>query len=630
MITIDYETAYAKDYTLSKMTVEEYVRDPRFEIIGVSIKRDDLPGVWFPRDEVQDALDHHKLHEEEVLAHNAMFDGFILNEVNNIRPGFWLDTLSMARALHGTVVRGSLATLAKHYRLPDKGTEIVQAFGKWYDDFSPEELARYGVYCCHDGYLAHALFHIFMDKKGFPKTELVSIDQTVRMFTEPMIELDRTLLEQHLLAERARKEEILHTVLGGAPTEEKLTELRSNQQFASKLKELGVSPPTKISKTTGKVTYAFAKTDEGMQALLEHPSDAVAMLVAARLGVKSSIEETRAERFIGVSERGPLPVDLNFYGAHTGRYSAGSKMNIQNLPSRSGSNNLRNSLLAPEGYVFVSADSSQIEARLLAWLAGQKDLVKAFAEGRSVYCEFAGEVYGQTVTKADKDEYLVGKTGILSLGYGAGGPRFKDMLRTQGNVIIHEKAAYNIVDLYRERYPNIPKLWRRATTMLQTMMEGGQGRLRDLLDYDNGGIMLPSGFRIQYNGLSTDDKGEIRYLADPRAVLAYKKARMSGDKDEMDAIKWTKIYGGKAVENIVQALAAIVIRRQARTMYRKGHKMVFQVHDDLVFLTQEKDAPACAYDLHTAMHKTPDWAEGVPLACELKIGRRYGSMEIVA
>jgi DNA polymerase len=629
MITIDYETYYAKDYTLSKMTVEEYVRDPRFEIIGVSIKRDDQKGVWYPRDEVQDALDHHKLHEEEVLAHNAMFDGFILNEVNGIRPGFWLDTLSMARPLHMATVGNSLAKLAKHYKLPDKGDEIVAALGMRYDDFTDWQLEAYGRYCCHDGWLAHALFHTFMGA-GFPKTELVSIDQTIRMFTEPMIELDRMLLEQHLLAERARKEEILHTVLGGAPTEEKLTELRSNQQFASKLKELGVSPPLKISKTTGKATYAFAKTDEGMQALLEDPSDAVSMLVRARLGVKSSIEETRAERFIGVSERGPLPVDLNFYGAHTGRLSAGSKMNIQNLPVRSGSNNLRNSLLAPEGYVFVSADSSQIEARLLAWLAGQNDLTKAFAEGRDVYCEFAGEVYGKTVTKKDKDERFVGKTGILSLGYGAGGPRFRDMLRTQGGVIIHEKAAYNIVDLYRERYPHIPKLWRRATTMLQTMMEGGEGRLRDLLDYDQHGIMLPSGFRIQYPGLSTDYKGEMHYLNDPRQVLAYKKARVSGRQEDMDAIKWTKIYGGKAVENIVQALAAIVIRRQARTMYRKGHKMVFQVHDDLVFLTQEKDAPACAYDLHTAMHKTPKWAEGVPLACELKIGRRYGSMEVVA
>lgn len=627
MITIDYETYYAKDFTLSKLTVEEYVRHPRFEIIGVSLAVDDLPGVWYPRDEVQDALDHHKLHDEEVVAHNSMFDGFILNEVNNIRPAFWHDTLSMARALHGLSVGGSLGTLAKFYGLPDKGDEIINALGLRYADFSPAQLRRYGNYCIHDGWLCKELFRIFMEQKHFPKTELLSIDQTIRMFTEPRIMLDLPLLEMHLTEERARKEAILHTVLGGAPTEAKLTELRSNQQFASKLKELGINPPTKISKTTGKETYAFAKTDEGMVALAEHPSDAVSMLVRARLGVKSSIEETRAERLIGVAERGPLPIDLNFYGAHTGRYSAGSKLNVQNMPSRSGSNNLRNSLIAPDGYVFVSADSSQIEARIVAWLAGQNDLTKAFAEGRDVYCEFAGEVYGYKVTKETKDERFVGKTGILSLGYGAGGPRFQEMLRVQGGVIMSEPAARNIVELYREKYHKIPALWRRAQTMLQTMADGGEGRLRDLLDYDKHGIMLPSGLRLQYPRLSEGEKGELQYLNNPRQVMAFKKARVSGD---MDGVKWTKIYGGKVVENIVQALAAIIIRRQARTMHRKGHKMAFQVHDDLVFLARESKAEACAEDLWAAMHKAPSWAVGVPLACELKIGRRYGSMQIVA
>jgi hypothetical protein len=204
------------------------------------------------------------------------------------------------------------------------------------------------------------------------------------------------------------------------------------------------------------------------------------------------------------------------------------------------------------------------------------------------------------------------------------------MLRVQGDVRIEEKAARNIVDLYREKYPKIPALWRRAQTMLNTMAEGGSGRLRDLLDYDHDEIMLPSGLPIRYTGLAPDKDGELRYLADQRAVLAYKKARVSGDDEAMEAVKWTKIYGGKSVENIVQALAAIIIRRQARTMYRKGHRMTFQVHDDLVFLARESKAEACAEDLYHAMHKTPDWAEGIPLACELKIGRRYGSMQIVA
>jgi DNA polymerase len=631
VITIDFETHYAKDFSLSKITVEEYLRDPRFQTIGVSVKVDGDPGVWYPRPQVKDALHSYNLHEHEVLAHNSMFDGAILNWKYGIKPGFWLDTLSMAKPFHQMTVGGSLAKLAKHYDLPDKGDEVVQVIGMRYEDFDEEGLARYGRYCCHDGDLAYQIYHKLLDA-GFPRKELVSIDQTIRMFTEPCIELDLPVLTEHLLSERARKEHLLHTVLGGAPTPEKLTGLRSNPQFAQMLTDLGVVPPTKISKLTDKVTYAFAKTDAGMMELADHPNEAVSLLTRARLGVKSSIEETRAERFIGVAERGLLPVDLNYYGAHTGRYSGGSKLNLQNLPSRGDSNALRRSLLAPEDCVFISADSSQIEARILAWLAEEDDLVQAFREGRDVYCEFGLDIFGRKITKEDKDERFVGKTGILSLGYGAGGPRFRDMLRTQGGVMISVDEAYRIVDMYRERYPNIPRLWRRANTMLSNIAEGYEGRFCDLFDYGPNGIELPSGFRIQYPGLYQHEDGtsrEMRYLNDPRAMAVAAKARFTGKQDDIDAVKWTKIYGGKCIENLTQALASCVIRRQARTMRRKGYHMALQVHDDLLFAPRVEDAVDCAATLKQVMSRSPAWAPDLPLACEVKVGTNYGEMRVV-
>jgi hypothetical protein len=247
---------------------------------------------------------------------------------------------------------------------------------------------------------------------GFPASELLVIDQTLRMYTEPVIELDVPLLEDHLKEVRARKQALLDKlVVYGDGTLPMSRALMSNDAFAQMLGNLGVDPPRKISRTTGKETWALAKTDKGMTDLLEHPDERVQNVVAARLGVKSTIEETRTEALIGVAGRGRLPIMLNYYGAHTGRFSGGDKLNLQNLPSR-GNTTIRRALKAPPDHKIIACDSSQIEARMVAYIAGQEDLLQAFREKRDVYSEFASKVYGRDITKKDKIERFVGKTCI--------------------------------------------------------------------------------------------------------------------------------------------------------------------------------------------------------------------------
>jgi hypothetical protein len=384
------------------MTTEAYIRDPRFEVVGVAIKVNDQEVDWYSGADPGGFLRAIDYSDKAILCHNTAFDGAILSWKFGIKPKLWLDTLSMARPLHSMTVGGSLKALATYYRLGDKGDEVLRTMGMRRRDFTPEQMAAYADYCIQDVNLTYRLFKKMA--KGFPQEELLVIDQTLRMYTEPKLELDPVVLDAHLEAIHERKAKLL-AKLGGEEKAKKF--LMSNNKFADLLRAFGVEPPMKTSPTTGKQTYAFAKNDTAFTALLEHPKAAVRTIVEARLGTKSTIEETRTNRFLEIAERGPLPIMLNYYGAHTGRFSGGDKVNLQNLP-RGGA--LRKALAAPDGHVVVACDSSQIEARLVAYLAGQDDLVQSFREGRDVYSEFATDVYQRPVTKADKVERHVGKT----------------------------------------------------------------------------------------------------------------------------------------------------------------------------------------------------------------------------
>ena len=623
IVTIDFETYYDREFSLSKMTTEKYIRDPRFEVIGVAVKVNDYPTDWYSGSDPGKFLRSMDYSNKAILCHNTMFDGAILSWKFGINPKLWLDTLSMAKPSHSVTVGGSLAALAAFYNLGAKGTELVNALEKRRHDFTREELARYAEYCINDVELTYQLYKKL--RRGFPATELLVIDQTIRMFTKPTIELDVRLLLEHLQNVRDSKVELIRQALKGnqIDTPEQITKvLMSNDKFAEALTNLGVEPPLKVSLRTGLEAFAFSKTDVGMQELLEHPDERVQALAQARLGVKSTIEETRTEALIGVADRGRLPIMLNYFGAHTGRFSGGDKMNLQNLPKR-GNTTIRRALKAPEGHVLVACDSAQIEARVVAWLAGQESLLEAFRDGRDVYSEFATEVYGRKITKADKVERFVGKTCILGLGYGMGAEKFRRTLEIgQGgvSVAIDIEEAQRIVRVYRSVNHRIPQLWNQCNSALTAMLNRGEGSIGNVLPYSDEGVRLPNEFVLKYTALRSNGSG-YEYIGDSRNFRKFIKERVT---QRSEGVGYTKIYGGKMTENLVQALAAQIIREQMAALAAHKLNIVLQVHDEIVVCTPVKQAKETLDTMLTQMSQPPRWAPDLPLACEGGYASNYG------
>ena len=315
LIVIDFETYYDKTYSLSKMTTEEYIRSPEFEVIGFSVSVNGSTPVWHTgtKGALKQALEQYDFEGSAVVAHNAVFDASILYWVFGIKCGIIVDTMSMARAMNGVDVGASLGYLAKLYGLGQKGTEVLDAHGLRRKDMSSAFLAKYSRYCCNDVTLTYDLFRHLRVKLRFPISEMKIIDVTLRMYVEPVLELDVPLLEDHLVAVAKRKQELLDSGQLDRET------IMSNDKFAAYLRTLGVEPPTKISKRTGKEAYAFAKTDKAFTALSDHPDESVQTAVAARLGVKTTLEESRTQRFLGIASRGTLPGPVKYYAAHTGR-----------------------------------------------------------------------------------------------------------------------------------------------------------------------------------------------------------------------------------------------------------------------------------------------------------------------
>jgi len=614
-VTLDFETYYSQQFSLTKLTTEEYICSEQFEVIGVGIKIDDGQPEWFSGNhkEIKARLDQIDWSESALLCHNTMFDGGILSFIFNIIPAYYFDTLCIARAKHGVDVSGSLANLVKMYGLGQKGTEVVEALGKRREDFTLADLRRYGDYCINDVSLTFALFNTFISDH-FPQSELDLIDMTLRMYTQPVLEVNDAMLVERLEEVKQEKSSLLRGLMDTLQVgqeEEVRAKLASNPQFAAILKDFNIPVPMKISPTTGKETFALAKNDEGFIELLEHEDPVIQQLCAVRLGTKSTIEESRIERFIGIGSRnrGRLPIPLKYYGAHTGRWAGTDSVNLQNLPSRDKKKKtLKRSIMAPAGHVVINCDSSQIEARVLAWLAGQDDVTRQFAKGEDVYSIFASKVYKRHISKTDPVERFVGKTCILGLGYGTGAKKLQHTLKTQPpGADLPEEECKRIVDLYRESNHKVTELWRECDSALQHLSSWPHklqsyaiGR-HGVAQATASGIRLPNELFIRYPDLRLSDK---KYI--------YKSRRGV-----------TSIWGGAMVENIVQALARIIVGEQMLKI-RERYRPVLTVHDAAVIVSPKEELDQAVAFITQVMSTPPSWAEGLPVACEAKYGESYG------
>ena len=618
LITLDFETFYEQGFSLSNLTTEEYIRDERFQVIGVGVKIDNQETQWITgtHNHIKTKLMEIDWNEAILLCHNTQFDGAILSFIFNIVPAIYLDTLGMARAKHGVDVGGSLAFLVEYYQLGRKGTEVIDAKGKRLEDFELQDLKQYGEYCKNDVELTYKLYNVLA--QGFPSNELKLIDITLRMYTQPTLQLDDALLSDRLEEVEAEKKEVLGALMQRLNCEDEecvRKKLASNKQFAELLTELNIPVPMKVSPTTGKDTFALAKNDEGFIALTEDEDPFIQELCAVRLGTKSTIEESRIKRFLDIGSRnkGLLPIPLKYYGAHTGRWAGADKVNFQNLPSRDKKKKaLKNAVEAPQGYQVINCDSSQIEARILVWLAGQDDIVQLYKDERDVYCEFASTVYNRTITKADSVERFVGKTCTLGLGYGTGWSKLQHTLKTQPpGADLPDEDCQNLVKVYRRVNDKVIKLWADCDRALADManwdetMEPYYLGNHDCLLVTKEGIKLPNELYIHYPELKKEK-------IDGKDKFMYKSRK-----------GYISLWGGSVVENVVQALARIVVGEQMIKI-NKHYKPVLTVHDAIVCVVKKDDTDNAMKIITGIMSTPPSWGLDLPIACEAKFGQSYG------
>lgn len=620
-IFVDFESFWASDYTLSKMPTQAYIQDARFKAHGACFAVNDGPIIWVTHEKLPaflKALDR-KYPQAIWVAHNALFDLTILSLVYGVDPLFIADTAGMSRALVGPQLRKhALTDVGKLLTGLEKGRELEKTLG--IRDLSPALEESIAGYCTQDVQIMREVYRVLAPL--FPAKELEVMTWLTRMMTDPKILLDEQLLWNYHHEVVGRKEKILIEL--GIDKKD----LMSNDKFATLLLALGVTPPTKtrppteIERSKGRIEevtkYAFAKTDTGLKDLLEHDNEDVQALVAARLEVKSTIEETRSRTFAELAQCNPIGVPLAYSGAvNTHRFSGRDKLNFQNL-KRGGK--LRDSITAAKGYDFIVSDLSQIELRFTLWLAGHSQEVQFLAEGGDLYSEVATELYGVEVTKAkaSEDKIIagmrhVGKSTVLGSGFGMGAAKYQAWLASQ-SISVTSDFAQAAIKLFRSKFNGVPKLWRKMELYFlkllqdQTPFTVSLNRVEILFGFEPlfgaPGIQLPNGLWLKYPNLKIEDQ-----------QWTYTNGGVE-----------TNIFGGHFLENLCQALARIVMTERTVKVNRQL-PVILSVHDELVALAPEEDAPEWSAWVHEQMTSNSDWLAGMPVGAETKYGNPYGAIK---
>lgn len=616
ILTLDFETFYSTDYSLSKKqyNTSSYIRDPQFYAQCIGFKDGLKKTVWYEHKDIPAALKKFGAKDRPIMAHNTQFDGFILSHHYGVVPPFYLCTLSMARGLHGTLSRNDLDTVSKLYgrggKVKPAALKKVKGIRLLPEDLL-EDLAEYMVGDVDECYA--------IGKKQlavYPQKELELIDWTIRAFCDPVLRLDKALVEEELeyeISGKAHKQRI-------AGVDAEL--LQSAEKFAAALEDLGVAVPLKISPATNELTYAFAKNDLSFQNLLQHDDDRVVALVEARLATKSTIGETRARRMLQLADM-PVPVAYNYCGAHTTRWSGGNKLNFQNLQRQGylddhspdpNTARLRRAILAPKGQAIVVADSAQIEARFNAWFSGQDNVVQAFADsdagiGPDVYRIMAAMIYGVAPDQISTVQRFIGKIATLGLGYQMGAPKYQATLAagTMGPAVdVSDNEAKRIVRMYRTANDKIVEMWARCEYILGEMILRQDGSYK-CIEWDHESIWMPNGLGLHYYALNAqynEYKGKF------------------GDFTYRERGQYIHTYGGKLLENIVQALCRLIVGEQLLEI-NKRNRVVMMSHDENVALAKKADAKETLKFMIDVMRTPPKWAPGLALNAEGGFDVRY-------
>ena len=682
LVAIDFESFFStKDgYTLTKMGPISYIRDSRFSAQLMSYIVTDASTMTYDRvrvaehDNIPAVLAALKLDAPDVVtvAHNGNgFDFLILSEIYHVVPRIAIDTMCMERWTGVSRIQNeSLKSMAKFFQCGEKVEGTVISDGRnWPEDFTPDERTAFIQYCRND---TEQCFLSFKAMLPFVTADALLFSSiTAKMACNPVLRLDDDMLTAYLneLSDKVTKaRNDINKMFMFKSDEDFLKAIRSSASFVKMLELLGRKPPMKYSvaksetkrkklEAEGKTnlseedyavyTPALAKSDLDFVAMASDADERVALLVRTRLENNSSIQRSRAETFHALAKSGrPMPVMLNAFKAHTSRYTAGNsegssdKLNLQNLSKRDPSQlTLRKAVQAPEGMALVACDSSQIEARILAYVANETELVDAFRRGADPYADLAEKIFqipSEKIHKGAKsgDKKLkayrnVGKTGILSAGYGVGWRKYADTLLRQGvrlssDIDQHYEMAHHAHNVYRASNPNIVAFWDTCQTVIKAMYLGYSGEFGgpndNIFQYsvapicgrdDVPTIIGPNKYTLRYFKLSCE-------VSEKNNREEYYYTRVKG-KSELK----TKIYGGALAENLCQYLAFALLQWQACRMTEQGIRLIANIHDSFLAICPEDEAEHTKSVMESCMSSVPDWLGDFPVACEAEIGKDY-------
>lgn len=608
-IVIDFESFWdtKNGYTLKKMSMVEYVRDPRFKAFGLGyvwVNDGDVVfnPKWVSGKDIISWASKIDWANTDIVAHNAKFDGFILKQVYGIQPHRWIDTKGMSRAVFGKRLKNhSLATIAEFYGFTPKGTMKTDGL----TELTPEQEKELADYCLHDVELG-ALIYSRM-AKDFPENANEALHQTVQMFVSPRIQLDVALLQETAKSERERKK----TIFSDLQIEKAV--FSSNVKFPKLLEKEGFevpkkpSPKQKEADGSAKMIPAIALGDPDFLDLLESENERLKTLCEARVAAKSTLLETRSEKLQAIGRTGAWSFDVEFSGANQTHRASGGKGAGGNPQNFTRGSALRQAVCAPSGFKLIVGDFSNIELRLVAYLSKDPGLIEAIENDIDLYCEFASVFYGRKITKKDELERRFGKCAILGLGYGMGAKKFKRTVRLQTGLDISEEDAQRAVDLYRERYTRVPQLWYILNSSIGLLTDEQKHIVIGLpVSFQKEAIVLPSGLKMQYPNLRQQDGPQGKeWIYDV------------WDKGQLQK---RKLYGGKVLENISQGLAGELCRDASLQF---GDKVTGLVHDEIHLLVPTLLAHIMKRRLENAMTKTPRWMPRIKLKAEVGFGPNW-------
>lgn len=651
VILIDFETYFDETYSLKKMSTIEYMQDERFEILGLAVY-DPLtagPAVFLTGAEC-DKYINTTLRETKktILAYNARFDMGILAYRFGIVSKYHVDILGLSRAWdpraanslaavcqrEGLIEKGETSDFKGFTRRPrykpaskrrkkDMSTPPVLSRRPLLAD-NPEVEAALAAYAINDAEREWEVFQLMIRRLSTPAIEIPLIQHTVDLWIRPRLQFDN---ENALALIEKMNAELFATIRETGHVRKDISGLLSFEQLMlAALDAAGEDGEAykKPAKNKKGWKLAIAKNDPQRARLEQHSNPDIRMLMEAKGALASWPNHIkRIQRLASQTKAagGVLPIPIRYCGGITGRFSGDEKLNVQNLGSRSHPlvNQIRNLLVAPPGHRLVIADAAQIEPRVLAWLAGQDDVLDQFRNHEPIYCNFASKVLGKKIRKPraggipEVEDYYrwarqsVGKVGVLGANYGAGAVKIAAVNS------IPLALAQQIVSVYRRSNKRIVRFWNLCEEHFRKVVRYSRGYAIPHVKFaarpgSDVIIILPSGRELKYHQVR-----ENRRL--DNALEVY-NPRING---------WEAIYSSKLAENITQAVSRDILVYAIQGMEAAGYPVVLHCHDEIVACVPEAQAEAALEAAIKLFSMPPTWGRDIPLSAEGVVAREYGN-----